>query len=70
MDIKPPRVDSSLFSNSASLLEAGADLPSPNFEILPARPLLPAADEPPPTSQSQTEINQMQYQNKIGYVLG
>ena len=66
MDMKPPRVDSSLFSSSASLLEAGADLPSPNFEILPARPLLPPADEPPPISQSQTEISQMQYQNKLG----
>ena len=66
MEMKPPRVDSSLFSSSASLLEAGADLPSPNFEILPARPLLPpAADDPPPISQSQREISQMQYQNKI-----
>ncbi|KAI6661193.1 hypothetical protein LOD99_10172 [Oopsacas minuta] len=36
MDNKPLRVDSSLFPNSASLLEAGGDLPSPNFEILPA----------------------------------
>ena len=55
---KPPRVDSSLFPASASLLEAGGDLPSPNLEILPARPVLPPNDAPV-LSQSQSEVSQL-----------
>ena len=58
MDVyKPPRVDSSLFPASASLLEAG-DLPSPNLEILPARPVLPPSDTPE-LSQSNPEASQL-----------